>query len=215
MEQDGWAPIWRQSSSNANTAHKETTFQPNRQPSPKISPAEELEGLWVEDVPLGDYADNAGIQLVKPYAIEEPDAESTYEHDNPTVSPFKGDGLATPQGDLVDSMEGLHCDSDNPDPQVMISPKRGRKRKPTNPLGISRSEQRYTSKSAFDVYEGPTLSPKRPRRKSKRSKENLRASLASNRTRALSGSSATSVSTDFSGATVPGEPTASDEMDLD
>ncbi|KAL5359748.1 hypothetical protein BJX96DRAFT_61721 [Aspergillus floccosus] len=116
--------------------------------------------------------------VVKPYAVEEPEDEPAAP--SPLFTAFREieDNGETSQGDLIDSMEGLHCDSDN-DPRINIKFKRGKKRKPpTAAMGSSYAHPQEHRTTTDGQYGGSTLSPKRLRRRSKRSRENLRGTPA-------------------------------------
>lgn len=160
--------------------------------------------------------------VVKPYAIEEPEDEPpapTTRFIHFLTIEDKGE---TSQGDLVDSMEGLHCDSDN-DPRISLRFKRGKKRKPpTAAMGTSYAHPQDHRTTTDGQYGGFTLSPKRLRRRSKRSKENLReaptdSTRYSNFEGPESSESVTpsSITTETSSMQTPDGSTETDAMEID
>jgi hypothetical protein len=170
----------------------------------------------IEDFSTDSQRSDPSIQIVKPYAIEEPDDGATSE---PEGSSLPQQGQPKPWEDLVTSMEELYCDSDNSSSGLLFS-KRGRKRKPPITPTVPQSGQPRQSTLVPDVqYERPSLSLKRPRRRDQRriSGDNLGAAQGYRFYNAggLGGSSSTSVSTDTSGAnSIKGSP-APDAMDID
>ncbi|KAL3482440.1 hypothetical protein BJX99DRAFT_2413 [Aspergillus californicus] len=123
------------------------------------------------------------VETVKPYAIEEPDDDATSELDE------------QPQNweHLVDSMEGLYCDSDH---------------------GNSQSDQQpFRTTSVQDLnYQEPSLSLKRRRRRDMPLGESLRSTQSH---RGSSESSDNYLSTDASEANTTNGSQAPDEMDVD
>ncbi|KAL4796920.1 hypothetical protein BDV19DRAFT_360065 [Aspergillus venezuelensis] len=191
------------------------------QPSQSRLAAHEPELYDIEDLPANLSAQSSGAHLVKPYAIEEPEEEPTFERE---PEPARAE-QRQPRSweDLVNSMEGLYCDSDNSSAGI-TSAKRGRKRKSANVYymgGISPSGESSGSGSVPDAqYQRPSLSPKRPRKKGERSRDvplNLKAAQRHrvHRGRAFSGSSTTSFSTDTSDVNYVNGSPAPEAMDLD
>ncbi|OJJ60730.1 hypothetical protein ASPSYDRAFT_87306 [Aspergillus sydowii CBS 593.65] len=173
----------------------------------------------IEDLPTNIQGnDYSGDQTVKPYAIEEPDGEAPSEPKRPTPPPQRRPKYWE---DLIDSMEELHCESDNSNPGAMFS-RRSRKRKPTTDPNLTRLGQSSEESSpAPDArYERSSLSPKRPRTQNKR-REGFQRNIKTARRRGVdtlqesSGSSSPSTSTDTSGANQTKGSPASDAMDLD
>lgn len=177
------------------------------------------EDVNVEDVSSRDSGYDGDIEVVKPYAIEEPEDEAPRPVPRLAISASPND--AEPwQGELVDSMQDLHCDSDHSDLRHRSSHKRGRKRKsPTLSAGNSVSGRRQLYEAASDIqYHGPSASPKRLRRRSMRPKEGLRTALSprsSSETDSPASLSLSPQSTDASGTSPSNKPNVSDEMDID
>ncbi|EAW21654.1 uncharacterized protein NFIA_068230 [Aspergillus fischeri NRRL 181] len=177
------------------------------------------EDVYVEDISSRDSGYDGDIEVVKPYAIEEPEDEAPSHVPRLAISPAPNDAESW-QGELVDSMQDLHCDSDHPDLRCRPSHKRGRKRKtPTVGAGNSAPGRRQVYKAAPDIqYEGPSASPKRLRRRSRRPKEGQRTPLSprsSTETDSPASLSLSPQSTDASGASPSTKPNVSDEMDID
>ncbi|EAW09480.1 uncharacterized protein ACLA_036850 [Aspergillus clavatus NRRL 1] len=124
-----------------------------------------------------DWGYDGNIEVVKPYAIEEPEDEAPKVISRLTLSEPPSEAELW-QGELVESMEDLHCDSDHNGIAYHPNHRRGKKRKsPTFAPGSSGSVRRETFKAASEMQdEGPSLSPKRLHRRSKRSRKELRAS---------------------------------------
>ncbi|KAF7122394.1 hypothetical protein CNMCM5793_000419 [Aspergillus hiratsukae] len=176
------------------------------------------EDVNVEDVSSRDSGYDGDIEVVKPYAIEEPEDEAPRPVPRLAISASPND--AEPwQGELVDSMQDLHCDSDHPDLRHRSSHKRGRKRKTPTPSGGAGSGRRQLYEAAPDIqYDGPSASPKRLRRRGMRPKEGLRSTLSprsSSETDSPASLSLSPQSTDASGASPSNKPNVSDEMDID
>ncbi|KAL4956429.1 hypothetical protein BDW69DRAFT_83742 [Aspergillus filifer] len=222
MDDKNQQPDRQQGHFQGSGVHPRFAFETDRdQPSQSRVAAHGPELYDIEDLPANLAAQISGAQLVKPYAIEEPEEEPTSERE---PEPVRGE-QRQPRSweDLVDSMEDLCCDSDNSSAGIM-SAKRGRKRKSTNVYnmgGISPSGQSYGSGSVPDAqYQRPSLSPKRPRKKEGRYRDipiNLKAAQRhrAHRGRAFSGSSTTSLSTDTSGVNYINESPGPEAMDLD
>jgi hypothetical protein len=144
--------------------------------------------ISTEDLSAQDAGYDADVEVVKPFAIEEPDDETDQ---TPTSAPTPNVPEATEnwQRELVNSLRGLYCDSDSNEAHPFIRQKRGRKRKPDPSMASSQSSQNMQSQSVkdwdFDSRVGGTaFSPKRRRRKSTQTREDIRSShgslLASN-----------------------------------
>ncbi|KAI9376267.1 hypothetical protein BJX61DRAFT_416958 [Aspergillus egyptiacus] len=178
------------------------------------SAGDDMDRFHIEDFPTDSQGHLASVQTVKPYSIEEPD-EAIAEHE---TDPPRQEQQSGAWDSLIDSMKDLHCDSDNSASQSMPG-KRGRKRKSTNvPSGPPQADQSCPSVSTSDVYyQGPSLSSKRRRRKSKPSKSSLKGSHADyiDPVQESSGVSDNSLSTDTSDANHTSGSTAPDEMDID
>jgi hypothetical protein len=176
------------------------------------------EDVYAEDISSRDSGYDGDIEVVKPYAIEEPEEEAPRHVPRLAISPAPNDADSW-QGELVDSMQDLHCDSDHPDLRRRPSHKRGRKRKtPTFGAGNSAPGRRQLHEAAPDIqYEGPGASPKRLRRRSMRPKEGQKtlSPRSSTETDSPASLSLSPQSTDASGASPSTKPTVSDEMDID
>ncbi|PWY92665.1 hypothetical protein BO70DRAFT_357810 [Aspergillus heteromorphus CBS 117.55] len=164
----------------------------------------------------------ANVEVVYPYAIEEPDDEPTDTEQSmgskgtPMTHLLLRDSADGLQGELVDSMEGLYCDSDNSSHRVGISQRRGKKRKsPGATPGSVWLFRRSSSSTTPDVqYEQRSGSPKRPPKRSRHSREQSESLWQRYTSDTGSSGSFTSLSpsTDTSGATPDGYP-GTDSMD--
>ncbi|KAL2000182.1 hypothetical protein VTN02DRAFT_3453 [Thermoascus thermophilus] len=178
-------------------------------------------GLVIEDVSAQDPGYDADVEVVRPYAIEEPEEALTRESPRSTARrPRSLTDLW--QNDLIDSMRDLDCNSDSNDAGPRPSPKRGRKRKPTSTAG---AYQHYPTSSPFKVVdlraEAMGVSPKKMRRRSKRSKGDMElfrgppVSPARNGLRPVWSSSSTPLSPDASGTEPPVDASTDDKMEVD
>lgn len=165
--------------------------------------------------PIDQYLHHEAHEIVvHPYAVEEP----VEEPPSPTTSDGSSDAGdtagETSQSELVHSMEGLQCDSDNA-PQVVIKPTRGKKRKSGASSSLPNGSFRVDSDSE---YSPSPLSPKRRRRRIKWPSEKLRAahqaSTRSPRSTESGSSTPRSTSTDASDE-VTDESAAPEPMDID
>ncbi|KAL4740061.1 hypothetical protein BDV11DRAFT_169408 [Aspergillus similis] len=179
----------------------------------EIPAVHEPELYDIEDLPPDTPGLSLKSEVVKPYAIEEPDEESTSETE---VSNTTQQRQRKHWEDLVSSMERLYCDSSHDNPGS-IRPKRGRKRKPTtiNPVRTAQSGE-----SAFvsDAQYATSLSSKRARKKEELPKKiylDSNQEVIIRRHRGLSSSSNASVSTDTSGANLTNGFPTPEAMDLD
>lgn len=190
-----------------------------------------LEELDPEDTLSQDPGYDADVEVVRPYAIEEPDDDAdqtpTSASTRPTT-PKLLDSAEYWQTELVNSLRGLCCDSDSNDFQPLPKQKRGRKRKIASASALYQNPQRTASEMRLqDVDlrpEGPFASPKRMRRRSRRSGEDLttvRSALSpgAHDLRAKTGSSSARLSPEAGGIESAGYPTnsvsASDQMEID
>ncbi|OJJ00062.1 hypothetical protein ASPVEDRAFT_127605 [Aspergillus versicolor CBS 583.65] len=219
MRDNGQSTNWHRYYLNPDEVDPTSARQADRdQPNGGTAAAHDPEIYDIEDLPTNMQGTCPGDQTVKPYAIEEPDEEAPLEPKRPTPP---RQGRPRYWEDLIDSMEELHCESDNSNPGAIFS-RRGRKRKPTNSPNLTRLGQSSEESSpAPDVqYEKPSLSPKRPRTQNERRKDSKK-NIKSARRRGIdtlresSGSSSPSTSTDTSGANHTNGSPASDAMDLD
>ena len=114
---------------------------------------------------------DADIEVVKPYAIEEPDDEPTNPSSGHIVTSLP-DNFERWHIDLIGSMEDLGCETEShgTDSTSQSGQQRGKKRKPaTTTSGASHnappSSMREAKQGANDPqYEGPGLSRKRRRK---------------------------------------------------
>lgn len=171
---------------------------------------------------------DADTEVVKPYAIEEPDDErlETNEPDRPVVSSLP-DNLERWHIDLIDSMDNLQCESDRTDSTQRSDQKRGQKRK-SAASGASPSAHQSSASAPSGArhgdgqYETPSMGRKRSRKRSKRVKEdqngaNDSSPTTSNGSETCMSSSSAARSTDASGTetgTTNSDSTA-DKMDVD
>lgn len=120
---------------------------------------------------------DADVEVVLPYAIEEPDDELNQASASVSSKP------ATPkllgfldlwQSELVNSMRDLYCDSDSNDTRPWLGQKRGRKRKTT---------QLHSTDSPDTIFEvelrtdGSASQHERMRKRSKNLKEEVNPAL--------------------------------------
>ncbi|KAL4779809.1 hypothetical protein BJX76DRAFT_67348 [Aspergillus varians] len=212
-------PNWYQPDSKPNGTDPTSASRADQdQPNPGSPRAHEPEIYDIEDLPEDILGHWLGDKTVKPYAIEEPDEDATSESKAP--SPPQ-QAKARYWEDLVDSMEELHCESDNNNPGLIFS-KRGRKRKSTNSSNLPRSGQSCQSTAVPDPQYETSLGPKRPRQRDEHRKEsqgNLKSARRRRfqKPRGSSGSSSTSesVSTDTSSSNLTNGTPIPDAMDLD
>jgi hypothetical protein len=126
----------------------------------------------------------ADVEIVRPYAIEEPD-EETDQTPTSVATPKLLDSTEQWQKELLSSLRGLYCDSDSTDTPPLVRHKRGRKRKPDTSMTAYQdlqSAQQPVKDRDVDVnmgIESALLSPKRRRRKSTRSGEDIKVSPGS------------------------------------
>lgn len=171
-----------------------------------------------EDLAAQDAGYDADVEIVKPYAIEEPDDETDQ---TPTSAPTPNmpDAADNWQKELVNSLRGLYCDSDSNDAHAhahsLTRTKRGRKRKPDISMTSSQSFQSLHGQAIkdrdFESRVGSAvLSPKRRRRKS------AHAGLASDET-STTGSSPVVFSSPHNSnrPNTPRRNSAFDKMDVD
>lgn len=131
----------------------------------------------LEELTSQDPGYDGDVEVVKPYAIEEPDDPITPEtalSETPKLRSF----AAHTQDDLVDSLRNLDCNSDSADSRPRKSTKRGRKRKPGPSEAYTYYPYQTESPSAFtethdSKADGGILTPKRLRRRSRRFKEDI------------------------------------------
>ncbi|KAL2815493.1 hypothetical protein BJX63DRAFT_160243 [Aspergillus granulosus] len=178
---------------------------------------DEVEIFDIEDLPTDRHGNFLGAQLVKPYAIEEPDDDTASESQESSLPQQRQPGLWE---DLVGSMQDLYCDSDTNNP-VVLYPSRGKKRKPsTTTASLPQPGHTRFSTSGRDAqYEGPSLGPKRRRRRDKLPKERHEyfGATQEQRMHATEGgaSSSEALSTDSGGTNLASGSTTADEMDID
>lgn len=117
---------------------------------------------------------DADTEVVKPYEIEEPD-DDVPDQAPPPKSPKLLEEADQWQGDLVRSLRQLHCESDTNDTSTKLNRKRGQKRKPsTNSTAIDHAARPQSTGARGNLG---AESPKRLRRRSRRSSENIRSSI--------------------------------------
>lgn len=168
---------------------------------------------------------DAGTEIVKPYAIEEPDDEPNNKSHQSVLSCLP-DNFERWHVDLIESMDDLKCESDESASALRRGQKRGQKRKPATTASAASSSIQQSSpqgsKCTDTQYEMPGLSRKPPRKRTKRPKEDASpedysSSAASNGSESYMSSSSALQSTDGSGAetdNMSSDPKA-DKMDID
>jgi len=123
------------------------------------------------DVSNHDPGYDADVEVVLPYAIEEPDDEpdqASASMSSKPVTPKLLGLLDLWQSDLVNSMRDLYCDSDSNDTRPWLGQKRGRKRKTTQ------LHSRGSPDTIFEVEfrtDGSVSQHERMRKRSKNLKE--------------------------------------------
>lgn len=139
-------------------------------------------GYFSDILPDDDIAHDAGyeadVEIVKPYAIEEPD-EETDRTPTSVATPKLLEATDQWQNELVNSLRGLYCDSDSTDTPPLIRHKRGRKRKPDTSVTVAQSFPSLQPSKDRDVEMGvgsTVFSSKRQRRKSTKIGEDLKMS---------------------------------------
>jgi len=140
---------------------------------PSVNSTTHVDEPFLLDVSNYDPGYDADVEVVLPYAIEEPDDEpdqvSASASSKPTTPKLRG-FLDLWQSELVNSMRDLYCDSDSNDTRPWLGQKRGRKRKTT---------QYHSTGSPDTVFEvefrpeGSASQHKRMRKRSKDSKEEV------------------------------------------
>lgn len=181
----------------------------------------------VDMLPDDDAAHDAGyeadVEIVRPYAIEEPD-EETDRTPTSAATPNLLEATEQWQKELVNSLRGLYCDSDSTDTPPLVRHKRGRKRKPDTSVTASQGFQNVQPSKDRDVDMGvgnTVLSPKRRRRKSTKTGDDLKNShsclLASNNTTTTSSPVLTTSSRDDGKQSSPlrRDFLSTDRMDID
>ncbi|GAD99416.1 conserved hypothetical protein [Paecilomyces variotii No. 5] len=178
--------------------------------------------LDLEEVASQDPGYDGDVEVVKPYAIEEPDEPITPDTAGPQTPKLQSFAAHT-QDDLVDSLRNLDCNSDSADNRLRKTTKRGRKRKPGSSETYTYYPYKTESPSPFaesrdNKADGSMLSPKRLRRRSRRFKEDISITpIASSST--ISSESRPSTPSTFSatanGTEAKGEVQSDDKMDVD
>ncbi|UCK58069.1 hypothetical protein AFCA_000939 [Aspergillus flavus] len=171
--------------------------------------------------PLSRNSDQNAPIVIQPYAVEEPEEEPPPVSSKPTILFLPGPNSEYWQAELVDSMEDLHCESDNSITKPMSRYNRGKKRKPSS-----------TAPEYFQVFQkqspgmpqarrhedGPNLKQRKLRRRTKQSNEAL-ASPASGLSDVglseLESSESFCSRSPSHGANSNQETTPSEQMDLD
>ena len=106
------------------------------------------------------FSSHEGVEVVQPYAIEEPDDEPA------PPSPEFPESTPEWQRDLVESMDDLQFESDASGSSLHSDQIRGQKRKSASAGSQNQSPTQKTSlQPDSDPHEGPNFSPKRPRKK--------------------------------------------------
>lgn len=176
---------------------------------------------------IQDAGYEADVEIIRPYAIEEP-GEETDQTPTSVATPKLLDSTEQWQNELLNSMRGLYCDSDSTDTPPLVRHKRGRKRKPDTSMTATRdfqsTQQQSMKEWGSDVHMGAgssLLSPKRRRRKSTKSEEDIQVShgslLASENASTASSSVNLSTGTHNNGSppVLQRELSAKDRMDID
>ncbi|KAB8217686.1 hypothetical protein BDV33DRAFT_193399 [Aspergillus novoparasiticus] len=126
--------------------------------------------------PLSQNSDHNPPIVIQPYAVEEPEEESPPVSSKPTILFLAGPNTEYWQAELVDSMEDLHCESDNSITKPISRYKRGKKRKPssTAPENFQVFQKQCPGMPQARRYEdGSNLKQRKLRRRTKQSNEAL------------------------------------------
>lgn len=137
-----------------------------------------------EDISAQDAGYDADVEVVRPYAIEEPDDETDQTPTTSAPAQSLLDSAENWQKELVNSLRGLYCDSDSNDTHPLIRPKRGRKRKPDTSMAASHGfqgmqEQPVKDREVDTRVGSNVFSPKRRRKKSAHAMEDTNVSHGS------------------------------------
>ena len=127
----------------------------HQEPSSPLSPWE-----CQEEHTTTYFSSHKGVEVVQPYAIEEPGDEPALQS--------SGSSESTPpwQKDLVDSIDDLQFESDASGSSLLSDRTRGQKRKSASVGSRDQSPaQKTTLQPDSDPHEGPNFSPKRRRKK--------------------------------------------------
>ena len=164
----------------------------------------------------GDY--DGSIEIVKPYAIEEPDDEEDQLFDE---TPQSTEPTPQWQKDLVKFMDDLQCESDSSGSSLSSNQTRGKKRK--SPSTASQDHPLAQSPADDAQLERPQVSPKRRCRESKGKQpqsdlEAVHAAFLSHASSDTWSSVSSGSDTPFTDVSSPGdmcnESLAPDEMDM-
>ncbi|OGM39276.1 hypothetical protein ABOM_012007 [Aspergillus bombycis] len=176
-----------------------------------------------EDPLIQDSDHNAPV-VVQPYAIEEPEDDPPPVSFKPAITFLPGPSSESWQTDLVDSMEDLHCESDNNITRPTSRYNRGRKRKPSSTAtgGFQVFQGQGPGMSHDRRYEeGPNLKLRKLRRKTKQSNgalwtpANSLSDVALSELESSESFCSRSPSLEETGTDPNQEATASEQMDLD
>ncbi|KAL1968226.1 hypothetical protein VTN77DRAFT_2061 [Rasamsonia byssochlamydoides] len=184
-----------------------------------------IEEVAPEDILSQDPGYDADVEVVRPYAIEEPDDDAEQTPTSTSTRPNTPrllDSAEYWQTELVNSLRDLYCDSDSNDSHPLARQKRGRKRKtatassPYQNPHLTAPEMRLQD---VDLRpDGSFASPKRMRRRSRRSGEDF-ATVHSALSTADSELGSSRLSPEASGIEPGRYPTnsipAGDQMDID
>lgn len=124
---DGTCPSRRQPRRRTSRAMRDN--REDRRKSSKRRENVSSEEILPEGSLPQDPGYDADVEIVRPYAIEEPDDDPEQTPTSKTSTPKLLDSTGYWQTELVNSMRGLYCDSDSTDAVPLTRHKRGRKRK--------------------------------------------------------------------------------------
>ncbi|CRG88190.1 hypothetical protein PISL3812_05217 [Talaromyces islandicus] len=123
---------------------------------------------------------DADVEVVRPYAIEEPDDDADQTSASASTrpaTPKRLDSTEYWQKELVNCLRGLACDSDSNEAPQPLKHKRGRKRKTDTSREPSQSFRIIPGSGDEDVdltADEPVSWPKRPRRKSTKAGDDIK-----------------------------------------
>ncbi|QKX62964.1 uncharacterized protein TRUGW13939_10132 [Talaromyces rugulosus] len=198
----------------------------------KPSSSRRASSLGFDDVSPGgstmqDPGYDADVEVVRPYAIEEPDDDADQTSASASTrpaTPRQLDSTEFWQKDLVNSLRGLVCDSDSNEAPPRSKHKRGRKRKTETSREPSQSFRVTPGSRGEDVdltADEPVSWPKRRRRKSTKAGDEIKAACNSGPVDSHSNSTPTSAGLSYPTEEQTGQdsPTTNippaDQMDLD
>ena len=132
----------------------------------------------IDDSSNQDPGYDADVEVIRPYAIEEPEDEvDTSPQSTWPATPRLLDSVPSWQNEIVNSMRNLYCDSDSTDNVPWLKQKRGRKRKSASRAANyeENNQERMPGLTKDDpempAHDDPISSPRKLRRRSTKSRK--------------------------------------------